>query len=504
MTKSKHIFNSKPIRAEYIAERKEWLFSASDVCNVLADSQSGDPSAYWRNLKKRLTLQGVQLVSNCYELKMPAANGKLYPTDALNAKSLIELTRYIKSPHTDAFLRWLSEFDGTSKKYVLKHKDISVVEIELGGDGAISIIGKMINEAHLPVGTVDSKGIDTKGLKDWWSSRSIPASRENLKEVLNAHGMSVPQQLLDKSFGLSLSDQYWICPQNAHLKWADINFFHNDFSEDVGNLLFGKTNTKDAQAVSFLSPDNTSDGMLKKKWKIINGKRCLIKGGTGPMKQEIANEVIAARICERLGIPFVSYEIKEVEGDKYSVCEDFITGDTELIPAWRIDALAKKSNNVSKYERFVKMAESFGVADVRKRIDMMITLDFIIVNTDRHYNNFGLVRNADTLEWLSVAPIFDSGTSMWSGEFTEQINPTSLQLKCKPFNEKHNEQIRHVKDFSWLDLSKLSGIEAEYTEILSSIVDNRPEFDTRIKKLGIALRKRIEILKAIIEKRQTN
>ncbi len=43
----------------------------------------------------------------------------------------------------------------------------------------------------------------------------------------------------------------------------------------------------------------------------------------------------------------------------------------------------------------------------------MLTLDYIIANGDRHYNNFGFIRNAETLEWQGLAPIFDSGASLW-------------------------------------------------------------------------------------------
>ncbi|MDR2047572.1 MAG: hypothetical protein LBP79_06760 [Clostridiales bacterium] len=205
-----------------------------------------------------------------------------------------------------------------NRKYILKHKDIAVVEVELDDSGSISAFGAVCAEEHLPVGTVSKKGIDFSGIKEWWNGRAIPASREGLKELLDALNMHLPQELLDKSFGLSLSDQYWICPASESVKWSEVNFFYNNFSEDVGNLLFSKIEAQDLNAISLFSPDNTSDGVLKKKWKIVGGKRCLIKGGSGDFRQKIANEVLASRICERLEIPYTNYEIVEVDGDKYS------------------------------------------------------------------------------------------------------------------------------------------------------------------------------------------
>jgi hypothetical protein len=341
---------------------------------------------------------------------------------------------------------------------------------------------------------VNESGIDPAELKDWWKNRSIPASRDGLRNFLESLDIVLPQELLKRSFGLSFSDQYWICPQGGELQWEKINFFHNEFSEDVGDLLFGKRDSKDVGAIDLTSPDNTSDGVLRKRWKIIGGKRCLIKSGSKTFNQEVANEVLASRICERLEIPYVNYKIMEIDGERYSVCEDFITGDTELVPAYRIKTLIKKENHVSDYESFIRKVEELGISDVRKRIDMMLALDFIIANTDRHYNNFGLIRNANTLVWISMAPIYDSGTSMWCNDYN--IFNTGNE-ESKPFRSKHRDQIKLVSDLSWLNLDALDGIEEEYAEMLSSSVTDPSAFAARNKALCSALRARIDMLKTI-------
>ena len=65
----------------------------------------------------------------------------------------------------------------------------------------------------------------------------------------------------------------------------------------------------------------------------------------------------------------------------------------------------------------------------------MIVLDFIIANEDRHFNNFGLVRNAVTLEWIGAAPIFDCGTSLWYNTQESRIKPLAPSLQGKPFKK---------------------------------------------------------------------
>ena len=96
--------------------------------------------------------------------------------------------------------------------------------------------------------------------------------------------------------------------------------------------------------IDLMSPDYTTDGWLKKKWLATDGKRCLIKGGSGATRQEPYNEVLASAICRRLKIPHIPYTLSVIDEYAYSVCEDFITSETELVSAWHIMQTQKKPN----------------------------------------------------------------------------------------------------------------------------------------------------------------
>jgi hypothetical protein len=139
--------------------------------------------------------------------------------------------------------------------------------------------------------------------------------------------------------------------------------------------------------------------------------------------------------------------------------------------------------------------EALGIPGVTEGLDRMITVDFLIANTDRHFNNFGAVRNAETLEWLGLAPVFDCGTSMWHDQTTQLIRP-GFKTPSKPFRKEHEEQIRLVTSFDWLDLSRLKCIEEEYGELLkqSIYID-----DARREKLCSALVSRIKLLEEFIK-----
>ncbi len=142
----------------------------------------------------------------------------------------------------------------------------------------------------------------------------------------------------------------------------------------------------------------------------------------------------------------------------------------------------------------VNICKELGI-DIVPALDRMIVLDYIIANEDRHFNNFGLLRDANTLEWIGAAPIFDSGTSLWYDTSARGIS--TYDIPCKPFKKKHSEQLRMVSSFDWLDISKLNGIEDEILNILCE--DNAVQYveAERAKAIAAEVRKRIDTLAII-------
>ena len=184
-------------------------------------------------------------------------------------------------------------------QYTLMHKNIAVADMELDeATSSIQRIDAVYRPEHLPVATASKRdGVDRTALNAWWIDRCIPASRFGVRKALETLELPNTQLLLTRCFGLSLSDQYWVRPHGSDLRWERINFFENPFSEDIGDVLLGKA--KETVGFDFSSPDNTSDGYLKKRWKIINGKRCLLKAGSNPFMQQPFNEVIASDVYKR-------------------------------------------------------------------------------------------------------------------------------------------------------------------------------------------------------------
>ena len=383
------------------------------------------------------------------------------------------------------------------REYILMHKDVPVVQITIDqATGSIAAIGQAFRIEHLPLGIPLRKGaIDRAALNDWWIGRSIPASRAGLQSALDALHISSSQMLLEKCLGLSLSDPYWICPEDQPLRWQDVNFFENPFSKDTGEILFGGNAA--GREINLMSPDNTSDGWLRKRWFIRNGKRYLLKGGGGPIRQEPYNEVIASRICELLHIPHVEYTLEMHAQSPCSVCADFITPDTEYVSAWYVMRTMAKENHVSLYAHYLERCRALGVTDMERRLSQQIVLDYLISNEDRHLGNFGVIRNANTLELIGAAPLFDNGSSLWFSLPTTQIH-AGAQVPCKPFKGKHDAQLRMVQDFDWLDTEALTGAGDIVREVCSGseFVDA-----ARTEAIARALDRRVEMLREHLKTR---
>ena len=97
------LFESKKVRSQWDKKEQKWYFSVSDVVGVLTDS--ADPKAYWRQLKKR----EPELVTFCHGLKIEAADGKMRQEDCANVEGLFRIIQSVPSPKAEPFKRWLAK-----------------------------------------------------------------------------------------------------------------------------------------------------------------------------------------------------------------------------------------------------------------------------------------------------------------------------------------------------------------------------------------------------------
>ena len=104
------LFQDKKIRSVWVEEIGEWFFSVVDVVGALTEQPDHDHARnYWKFTKKRLVDEGAEPVTNCNQLKMPAADGKMRLTDVADTKQLLRIIQSIPSPKAEPLKLWLAE-----------------------------------------------------------------------------------------------------------------------------------------------------------------------------------------------------------------------------------------------------------------------------------------------------------------------------------------------------------------------------------------------------------
>lgn len=103
--KSLIVFEDKKIRRVW--HENEWYFSVIDIVEAL--TESNNPRNYWSMLKTREAEQGIELSTNCVQLKLPSNDGKAYITDCANTKSMFRIIQSIPSPKAEPFKQWLAQ-----------------------------------------------------------------------------------------------------------------------------------------------------------------------------------------------------------------------------------------------------------------------------------------------------------------------------------------------------------------------------------------------------------
>ena len=307
-------------------------------------------------------------------------------------------------------------------KKVLTLKDINGVP----GD-----IQKVDNPELLPLCL--KRNCTIEKFNEWLRRRSIPDNREGLRDLKEEFGSS---WLENKNYA-SLSDQYWICKRGE--TWKKINFFTNKYSEDVGNMMFMPWTA--SKRCNNFSPDLTTNGILKKRWKQYDDRKSyLVKAGSLLAHQEPLSEVLVSVLAENLGIiPCVKYDLC-VEGTTIcSRCDNFITADTELVPASFIYFLKDKEEGESVYSHLIKMCEEYDIPGAQDFIDGMLFIDSLTGNEDRNLGNIAFIRDVNTMKFIGPAPLYDSGNAYWS---TKSVNDP---VKSKLFGDVENEVFKKIK-----------------------------------------------------------
>ena len=117
------LFENAKIRVVWDDEKEEYFFSVVDVVGALTESADG--RKYWNKLKQRLKEEGNESVTNCHQLKLPAADGKRYLTDVADLEGVFRIVQSIPSKKAEPLKLWLAE-QGRIRVEQLQDPELSI------------------------------------------------------------------------------------------------------------------------------------------------------------------------------------------------------------------------------------------------------------------------------------------------------------------------------------------------------------------------------------------
>ena len=259
----------------------------------------------------------------------------------------------------------------------------------------------------LPLGI----SLSEEGILKWLDHRTIPNNRAHVDDILKSLGLSFgnTKGILDVCKGLSLNDSYWVVPSGFAGSFSEYNLYENRFSEILSLVAY--TGIRQSHQQEFTtSPELTTGGTLPKAWRHVeNDGIFLYKGGTSGAANagnEPFSEFYACQIAEAMGLNTVQYDLEVWKGILASKCRLFTDRDTAYIP---IGSLIETGGLKSCLTYYDSLGEDFA-----ENIRSMLVFDAVIYNEDRHFGNFGLLRDNHSGAIIAPAPLFDHGFSLFN------------------------------------------------------------------------------------------
>ncbi|MEA3316210.1 MAG: XRE family transcriptional regulator [Campylobacterota bacterium] len=317
------------------------------------------------------------------------------------------------------------------KQYLLKHfdKDLILFKfIKTPFDGTKIEIIEIYeqNSKYFPLGIK----AQNDSLLSWIKSRTIPKNREFVHKILMELNLSFDdiEGIVSISKSLSLNDCYWVVDSEFIGEFKDYNLYDNDFNKTLSLLAYtGYASVKHRNFIS--SPEFTTNGMLAKAWrKNPQGKKgiYLYKAGSSGFAnsgKEPYSEFYSYQIAKKMGLKTTPYILGKWKGNLNSICELFCTKEISFIPIYYLI-------NRGGWEAVLKYYKELGEDYYNDLVDMII-FDTIIVNTDRHFGNFGLLVDNKTNSIINTAPIFDNGLSLFQDALDDDLIDVEKYSKTK-------------------------------------------------------------------------
>ena len=271
-----------------------------------------------------------------------------------------------------------------------------------------SITGTLMSEDR-PIATVKNSIITesdeallplylkrTKDVEGWLASRAIDSHRTNsrlLKKALRLRTTDDAQTALAVN-AATVTDRYWFKPEGSTAVYEDIRFKENYFDQ-----LALRGDPDSFSRKPSRTPELTNTGSFEKCWKLIDGKWWMYKNGN---EGELFSELFICKLGEKLGLSMAHYEM---DGE-YIRSMDFTDGASV-----NFEPMRSLVDDDEDYENCFNILNGMSPELARQYL-ILIWMDSVCYNMDRHTENFGLLRDVKTGAILSLAPNYDNNIAL--------------------------------------------------------------------------------------------
>ena len=339
----------------------------------------------------------------------------------LRIATALELTIELLPPPKDE----PTDFDNL---YEIRLYDTSLLSFSLDEGGIEGLTAHVISineeQKHLlPLGLDPSDD----GVLKWLQHRVIPKNRTFVEEILKTLNLSQndTKGIIDACKGLSLNDSFWVVPKGFTGTFGQYNLYKNRFSEILSLVAY--TGIGQSHEAFTTSPELTTDGMLPKAWRLIEDDGIyLYKGGSSGAANtgnEPYSEYYAYQIAQSMGISAVQYDLENWKGILASKCKLFCDIDTAFVPIGRI---VGSGGLKAVLDYYAEIGDDFLEA-----VRSMLVFDAVIYNEDRHFGNFGVLRDNHSGALIAPAPVFDHGLSLFNYAMPDDIQNLDEYAKTR-------------------------------------------------------------------------
>lgn len=235
----------------------------------------------------------------------------------------------------------------------------------------------------------------------WLSKRAMPMDRKNSDKIYQALGLSRNRNevtLMLTTKGLSINDTFWICPEDkiGTLRWKDINLYDNELSKDISELAFSGSGPATITG-NEISAEFTGQGTYAKCFlKGSNNELYVYKRGT---LHEVQAEILASYIARVLNMYVIEYKYKQDNDAWISESKIHTNENLSWETAFWFSTYCEESLGGKLFETVER--------NFTKQYYEMILLDGLVLNSDRHLQNWGIEYNPNTMQIYGLAPNYD-------------------------------------------------------------------------------------------------